>query len=288
MKQKTLVVYDYAKSWFFEYFDENELVENLSNDSMTQWKNLLLKELATASVATVIKQTKTCFLWAVKQDLIPKSPLEGIAPGNFRNKSKDRLISMKEYYRLLDACPCQDWRVIIALARIGGLRCPSEVITLRWSDVKWEKNCFHVRSPKTEHHEGKESRVVPLFPELKSELETLFFVPESQGKEFVITRYRDVDQGLAAPFATITKRAGLSEIPSPFINMRRTRSNEVRKRWGAALESEWIGHSEQTANDHYLVIEDSEYAEASQWNVSESIGNSMDSRKTKRTPKKRV
>ena len=80
--------------------------------------------------------------------------------------------------------------------------------------------------------------------------------------------YRNPDMALGAVFATIARQAGLPEIPRPFVNMRRTRSNEIRKRWGAALESEWIGHSEQTAQEHYLVIEDSEYEEASQWAVT--------------------
>jgi len=31
-----------------------------------------------------------------------------------------------------------------------------------------------VRSPKTEHHEGGESRVVPIFPELRPYLEAVF------------------------------------------------------------------------------------------------------------------
>ena len=65
------------------------------------------------------------------------------------------------------ACPNTDWRTIVALCRYGGLRCPSEVLTLKWADVDWEHGRFRVHSPKTEHHPGKEVREVPLFPELR-------------------------------------------------------------------------------------------------------------------------
>ncbi len=34
----------------------------------------------------------------------------------------------------------------------------------------------------------------PIFPELKTELEALFFDPASEGKEFVINRYRSPKQ----------------------------------------------------------------------------------------------
>ena len=175
---------------------------------------------------------------------------------------------MDEYYRLLDACPCQDWKTIISLARIGGLRCPSEVLALKWEDVNWERSCFYVRSSKTEHIAGKESRIVPIFPELKTELDALFFDSESEGRKYVINRYRSATQNLRTTFNKILKRAGLPELPRPFDNMRMTRSNEVYRKWGAFFESEWIGHSRQVRDDHYLTITDDDYANASQWKIS--------------------
>ena len=239
---------------------------DLTKESFAQWKSELLTRLKQASVASQLKHTKSVFNWAVNQGWIEKSPLDGVGRGSFVNRSRDRIISMEEYRRLLDFSPCQDWRAIIALARIGGLR-PSEVVMLRWADVDWKKNCFHVRSPKTEHHEGKESRIVPIFPELKSELETLFSNPESKGKTHVINRYRDPKQNLGTTFAKIVKRAGLPKIPRPFDNMRMTRSNEIYKRFGAFKESQWFGHSGRVRQDHYLVIQDSDYDEAAQWEI---------------------
>ncbi|MCL2625116.1 MAG: site-specific integrase [Planctomycetaceae bacterium] len=172
---------------------------------------------------------------------------------------------MEEYRRLLEACPCQDWRAIISLARIGGLRCPSEVITLRWKDVNWKKNCFYVRSSKTEQHEGKESRVVPIFPELKAELEALFSHPESKGQKFVINRYQNANQNLRTTLEKIVIRAGLPLFPRPFDNMRMTRSNEIYRKFGAFKESQWIGHSGKVRADHYLSITDDDYQEAAEW-----------------------
>ena len=58
-----------------------------------------------------------------------------------------------------------------------------------------------------------------IFPELKAELETLFFMPESEGKEFVINRYRDPGQNLRTTFDKIVIQAGLSKtlVPSDFL-----------------------------------------------------------------------
>ncbi|HBB74015.1 MAG TPA: integrase, partial [Planctomycetaceae bacterium] len=40
---------------------------------------------------------------------------------------------------ILDACPSVDWRLLVALARLAGLRCPSEIGALTWGDINWEK-----------------------------------------------------------------------------------------------------------------------------------------------------
>jgi len=275
IKEATRNLYDYIGRRFFRFFVPSETLANLTKERMQQWKDYLLDEVSEATVACYIKETKACFNWGVSQGWIAKSPLDGVRPGSFVNKKKARMIPMDSYYRLLDACPCQDWRVIIALARIGGLRCPNEVLNLRWEDVNWEHSKFYVRSPKTERHIDKEGRWVPLFPELKKELETLFFSPESEGREFVINRYRDASQNLRTTFGKIVRRAGLEEFPSPFRNLRMTRSNEIYRKYGAYIESQWMGHSGRVRADHYLMLTDDDFNEASRWTVQ---GASADSR----------
>ena len=78
---------------------------------------------------------------------------------------------------------------LFALRRYGGLRCPSEVLLLRWVDVDWEGSRMLIRSPKTEHHDGRECRMVPLFPELAPHLREVFEEAEP-GSEHIVTRYR--------------------------------------------------------------------------------------------------
>jgi hypothetical protein len=58
-------------------------------------------------------------------------------------------VSREESQKVLDACPDAEWRLLFALSRYGGLRCPSEHLALRWGDVDWERSRFTVRSPKT-------------------------------------------------------------------------------------------------------------------------------------------
>jgi integrase len=82
------------------------------------------------------------------------------------------------------------------------------VLPLRCQDIDWEHNRFVVTSPKTEHHEGKESRVVPIFPELLPHLRDAFEHADD-GAEFCITRYRDPGVNLRTQLQKIIRRAGL-------------------------------------------------------------------------------
>lgn len=49
--------------------------------------------------------------------------------------------------RIMAVCD-PNWRTIVGLARYGGLRCPSEVLSLRWELVDWENDRMVVDSPK--------------------------------------------------------------------------------------------------------------------------------------------
>jgi len=167
-----------------------------------------------------------------------QKPVNGIRRGLLVNNKKDWFVSMDDYRRCLAACPGQDWRAILALTRIGGLRCPNEVLRLLWDDVDWEKDRLFVRY---ERYNGKDGRWVPLFPELRAELEALFKLESSVGKEFVINQYRDASQNLRTVFGKIVKRAGLEMFPRPFGNMRMTRSSEIYREFGATCEAQWIG-----------------------------------------------
>jgi integrase len=135
-------------------------------------------------------------------------------------------VTREEITKVLAACPDAQWRVIVALSRFGGLRCPSDQLALTWGDIDWEANRMTVRSPKTEHHAGGDCRVVPIFPELRPHLEAAFDeAPE--GTIHVITRYRDNTQNLRTQFRRIILRAGLTPWPKAFHNLRATRENEL-------------------------------------------------------------
>lgn len=208
-------------------------------------------------------RAKQFFRAAVRKRLIIESPFADMQGVSVQaNKAREYFVTRDEAAKVLDACPDNQWKLIFALARYGGLRTPSEVLGLRWGDIDWEHNRFTVRSPKTEHHEGKASRVVPLFPELRPFLEAVFDeAPE--GVEFVITRYRNTNANLRTQLQRILAKAGVAVWPKLFQNLRSTRETELTDQgFPQHVICAWLGNSPKVAHKHYLQVTDAHFEEA--------------------------
>ena len=274
ISDSTLDTYMRSQKRFFTHFKDDVLIADLTKDRMLEWKAALLEQDAEATVAMILSKAKVVFKWAVEKKYIEVSPLKGVDKGSFENKKNDREITMAEYYKLLDVAICQEWRVIFALVRIGGLRAPSEILEgirrpelgLRWSQVDWVKGRFTFVDSKRKDKERKPyRRTVPLFPELRVELEALWERDRDKNPEFVINRYRGSETNLGTRFADAAKAANLGKIPRPYDNMRASRSTEAIKKSNPKVESEWIGHSTETARKHYWMVMEHDFADAANW-----------------------
>ena len=120
-----------------------------------------------------------------------------------------------------------------------------------------------VRSPKTEHHPGGESRVIPIFPELRPHLEQCFEDAEP-GEEFVIRRYRRRNSNSRTQMMKIIRRAGLKPWPKLFQNLRSTRETELADQFPIQVVCDWIGNTEAIASKHYLQVTEDHFAKAVQ------------------------
>ena len=277
IEQSTRDIYDRAQECFFAFFDKDRQITSLKSSEFLDWKRYLQNDLglAEATIAAMFAKTKAVFNWAVAQGVekgwIEASPLDGIGCGSYDNPENDRFIEVEEYHKLLEACPCQEWRMIITLSRIGGLRCPSESQRLRWDDIHWDRKMFKVTTSKLEHHKGKGWRYVPLFPEVRRELEALRSTYHGEQPEYVINRYgRDPEPNLGTQFARIAKAAGLGEaIPAPFNNMRGSRATEIYAVFGEKIEEAWLGHCKKIALKHYLMVRKGDYARAANLELTE-------------------
>ncbi len=238
-------------------------------DAMDFRQYLMNSKLASATVAKRLQFARKFFHDARRRKLIASNPFAEVSAKSVVRLDQRRFVTQEETTKLLDACPNHHWRTIIALARYGGLRCPSEVLSLRWQDIDWDKQRINVPSPKTAHH-GKESRMIPLFPELQVALEEAWeFAPE--GANYVVDEhYRKSSNAsngwrncnLRTYFERIITRAGLVPWPKLFHALRSSRETELAQDFPIHVVTAWLGNTPTIAMRHYLLTTDADFERA--------------------------
>jgi integrase len=207
-------------------------------------------------------RAKQFFRAAQRKHLIQANPFADMKGcGVKENRSRMYFVTNEEAQKVLEHCPDAQWRLIFALARYGGLRTPSETLALKWGHVDWERGRINVPSPKTAHHEGKQSRLIPLFPELRPYLEAVWEQAEP-GAEYIINRYRNNNANLRTQLERIILRAGLKAWPKLFQNLRSTRETELAENYPVHVVCAWIGNSAMIAAKHYLQVREADFDRA--------------------------
>lgn len=262
VKPRTKMLYEQTKTALIEFFGSEKALRDITPGDGDSFRLFLLgKGLSENTARRRIGRAKQFLKAAARQKLIPQNPFSDLKSAVQANPAKFYFITRQEASDVLDACPDNEWRLIFALSRFGGLRCPSEHLLLRWGDVDWQRNRILVHSPKTEHHPGGESRMIPIFPELREYLEQAFEDAEP-GSEFVITRYRSQNSNLRTQLERIIKRAGLKPWPKLFQNLRSTRETELAETYPLHVVCGWIGNTAAVATKHYLQVTDEHFAQA--------------------------
>ena len=278
VKSATVINWGHTRRCLLAYFDGSRRLESITAGDARDWERWLKtgeareyryderennEGLAPNTVRKRVSNAKQFFQDAVSRELIAKNPFAGLKGSVGSNRERDFFIRRDVAEKVLAACPDNEWRLLFALSRYGGLRCPSEHLALMWGDVNWAEGRILIRSAKTEHHEGKGTRVVPIFPELRQHLEAAWDAAE-EGATYVITRYRDGNANLRTQLNRIIKRAGVKAWPKLFHNLRASRATELANEYPAHVAAAWLGHSTLVAQKHYWQVTEADFAKAIQ------------------------
>jgi integrase len=219
--------------------------------------------LAEATARRTNSQLSQVLRAAARRGMIASNPYElaDIARADKANDDRLEFIDHQTIEKVIAVCPDVEWRLMVALARYGGLRVPSEPLKLEWGHVDWAKKRMTVPSPKTEHHEGRAFRVIPIFPELLPHLEAAFHAAP-EGAVHVIQRYRSSAVNLRTSLLRYLARAGVAPWPRLWQNLRSSRETELAETWPLHVVTKWFGNTEAIAKKHYLQVTDEHYERA--------------------------
>jgi len=269
-----------------DYFGEAKPLHEITKGDADDWRQWMVNQHSDSTVSKAVKHAKHFLELARRKALVRENPFHHLRAGGEHNEARKVFIDQATINRVIDHAPDTEWKLIIALARYGGLRCPSEILKLTWADIDWESGRMTVSSPKTKK-QGKPFRVAPLFPELRPLLERAFDEAE-EGALHVITRYRGDNANLRTQFVRILKRAGVESWERLFQNLRASRETELANEYPIHVVTAWIGNSERVASKHYLQVTDAHFEQAKGSSgalqnptcaVSEMAGNALQGKK---------
>ncbi len=261
IKQQTRINLLSSKRMLVEHFGADKDLRAITPAHVSEFKSALMTRYANATTGRTLRRGRQFFAHAVDAGIINRNPFDKLKIPNQTNPSRLFFVDRETCQKVLETCPNLQWRLIFSLARFGGLRVPSELISLQWNDVLWSQKKIKVPSPKTEHIEGKDHRWVPLFPEIIEPLRQAFDIAKDR-EQFIFPRTITGAVNLRKGLTSIIKKAGLSPWPKLFQNLRASRETELCQNFPLHVASKWIGNTPTVAMGHYLQVIDSDWEKA--------------------------
>lgn len=270
-KANTQRNYQQIASWLTEYFPparEVGTIKRRDADAMISWLRTPKsdepgkggKGMGRATVARAIKAFRMFFKKALEWEHTEINPFVGIVAGDSVNASRRYFVSLEVFDKVMKATPDRELRAVLALSRFGALRCPTEVVGLKWADVIFpdpERGIVGrlvVRATKTEHTAGGGVREIPLFPELAAVLSDHLGALTLEGKqgEYVIGERCPTKNWRTRLEKLIRNHVGIDPWPRLFHNMRASRESELYRTYALDTVCKWLGHRPEIAAKHYL------------------------------------
>lgn len=252
------------------HFGRQRRLATITEGDADDFRLFLIEEgLASTTIHKRLQFARMFFRKAVKRKLIQENPFAEVNVAGVISPERQYFITLEQTDRLLAVCD-SNWKTLIALCRFGGLRCPSETLSLQWSDIDWDSGRINVPSPKTEHHKGKANRTIPIFKELRPYLIDALINKQPDQRYVIGGGLRDTadtkigwrNLNMRTHLLRLIKRADLTPWPRLFHAFRATRETELARDYPLHVVTAWLGNTPKIAMKHYLQVTESDMRRA--------------------------
>jgi integrase len=236
-----------------DYFGGLRDIRTIGAGEVDEWFAGELKAKARATASKRGQVFKRLLERAVRWEMLEKSPAGHLRMPEQRNPDRQEYVEWGVIERVLVGMSDVEWRCIVALSRLAGLRVPTEIVNLTWADVDWGANIITIRASKTK------TRACPIFPELLPFLRDQFEATPA-GEVNVIHRHRLGGGNYATQFKRFILKAGVKVWPRLWHNLRASRATELAGAYPGHVAAAWLGHSEKIADRHYRSVRVDDFA----------------------------
>ncbi len=273
LKSTTVTVLQQSRIWLVRFMGEKVRLDKVTTADADAYRaHMVASKLAKATIAKRCRYARHFFAIARRRKLIEENPFEHIKGAVKGDPSRRVFIPAERIVKVLEEVTCPQWRLLIGLARWGGIRVPSEAAALTWGDVNFERRRFIIRATKTEHHEGEGVRVVPMFPELEPLFQAAFDAA-SEGETRVLPICGNGTLNLRTQFKRYIVRAGEKPWAKLWQNLRVSRATELADTVASHVCAAWLGHSEKIADAFYRQVTEEHYERATMKRKDKAVQN---------------
>ena len=236
----------------------------LSNGKLSR-KNKRHKEPpGEQTLCKLSRAAKQIFDDAVTEKLIADNPFAHLPQRPAEVKSRWSYVDRATMEKILDACPDRQWRCFFSLLRFAGLR-RGEALGLMWQDVRFDakvnKLLINIAGRQDTKHQA---RAVPIelarSPTGLIEILQRAFTEAPAGELYVCRGLAGGPGNVNTRGAKIVSAAGVPTYRKIFQTLRRNCESDWALRYPQHAVSDWIGHSIEVSEEHYLQVEDDLFA----------------------------
>jgi len=264
-KASTPKVYNRAINHAEKFFSKTILVGSVTPADAQDFRNWLRiqigqqgRTLADATIAKTCGVIHQGFLAAIDKGMISKSPFasKSISKSAGANPAREKYVSVQDIEMVLSQAKDPSDRIILALARFGGLRMPSEAVGLKWENIDWEKRVMKVQSPKTAH-QNKSSRLVPLFPLLYDLLKD----EHANSKSEFLIPWLKPESNLNVRIRRQIQASGMLLYPKVLQTLRASCETDwiSNSNYLPQKVAQWSGHTTAVMFKHYIRVKDDSF-----------------------------
>jgi len=259
--KRTHELYEQSAALFIEFHGRDVCLAGLTRSDADRWNDSLVSSgISMASVRRHIRQLKVCMNAAIRLDILVTNPFDRIESASIAAK-RERILPDDESMLVLNALPSTGYKLLFALARFGGLRSPSETMTIIWECIDFDQDRMEVFAPKT-----GQTRLVPILPQLRAVLEQAAKeTDELTGPVLTISANNH-----ARTIANAARRAGVKPWSKTFQTLRQSFETILSERFPEHVVAAWTGHSVEVSRTHYLTMRDEYFTEAARRSTKRS------------------
>lgn len=250
VEESTRTVWKRARRNIVGELGENTPMDRVTRADAQRLRISLGQTLSTATARRTIGIARQFFAFAQRDRIIDSNPFDGIPAAVSGNPERRQYIDLATFETVLSTIRESSLRSVFALARLGGLRVPSECLALVWGDVNEQAGTILVHARKTKRYEGKDRRVIPLIPRLAKILSDHRKTQHPTEPRVLPGLSGSVN--LRTELLRAIKRAGLEPWPSLFVNLRASFTTDMRAAVGDDQAALMLGHDPRIAAAHYL------------------------------------